>query len=187
MPRPQKSETRRRPIIGVMGSGSQEHAELATPLGIWIAEQGCHLLTGGGGGVMSTAARAFTSVAGRQGLSFGVLPCRPDDPGATPEGYPNPWIEIPIRTHLAARGANGGDPRSRNHVNVLTADVLVVLPGGAGTATELMLAVNYGRPVAVFREALADRAIAPAGCAVVEDVAEATKWITDTLLQRRPA
>ena len=43
-------------MIGVMGSSREEHAELAVPLGRWIAEQGFDLLTGGGGGVMALTA-----------------------------------------------------------------------------------------------------------------------------------
>lgn len=39
------------------------------------------------------------------------------------------------------------DPLSRNHINVLTSDVIVALPGGEGTASEIGLARAYGRPV----------------------------------------
>ena len=41
---------RRLHVVGVMGSGQDEHAKLAEPLGQAIARMGCHLLTGGGGG-----------------------------------------------------------------------------------------------------------------------------------------
>jgi len=66
--------------------------------------------------------------------------------GATP----NPWVEVPIRTHLPLSGVDGTDPRSRNHINVLTADVVVALPGGDGTRSEVRLALRYGRPVVAF-------------------------------------
>ncbi|HUT02907.1 MAG TPA: DNA-binding protein, partial [bacterium] len=45
-------QVRRLPIVGVLGSGSEPHEEKAKPLGEWLAREGVHLLTGGGGGVM---------------------------------------------------------------------------------------------------------------------------------------
>jgi uncharacterized protein (TIGR00725 family) len=124
-----------------MGSGSDGHDHLAAPLGRWLAQEGVDLLTGGGGGVMAAVCRAFRSVPDRRGLTIGVLPAGP------PRGYPNPDVEVVIRTHLAARGEEGTSESSRNHVNVLTSDVIVALPGGAGTRTEVVLALRYGRPL----------------------------------------
>ena len=138
------------PIVGVMGSGGHEHDELAHPLGRWLAERGVHLLTGGGRGVMESVSRAFHAVDGRAGLVIGILPGS-DNPGAPPPGYPNPWIELRIGTHLPARGDRGSDPDSRNHVNVLSSDVVVALPGGPGTRSEVALAIEYGRPVVAWR------------------------------------
>jgi uncharacterized protein (TIGR00725 family) len=140
----------RRPIIGVMGSGAEGHEALAVPLGRWIARQGFHLLTGGGGGVMEAVGRAFTGVANRAGLSIGVLKGQPEPDGRVRGATPNPWVEVPIRTHLPLSGADGTDARSRNHINVLTADVVVALPGGDGTRSEVVLALRYGRPVVAF-------------------------------------
>ncbi len=131
----------RRRIIGVMGSGVERHEALAVPLGRWIAERGFHLLTGGGGGVMEAVGEGFASVAGRRGLSIGILPAGP------PPGYPNRWVDVPIHTHLEALGDEGEAPQSRNHVNVLSSDVVVALPGGAGTRSEVALAVRYGKPL----------------------------------------
>ncbi len=125
-----------------MGSGTEAHERLAVPLGVWIARAGHHLLTGGGGGVMAAVSEAFVAVEPRAGVSIGVLP----GPAARP-GYPNAFVEVPIRTHLPLTGAMGADPRSRNHVNVLTSDVIVALPGGEGTRSEVQLALRYGRAV----------------------------------------
>lgn len=141
---------RRRLIIGVMGSGVDRHDALAAPLGRWIARRGYHLLTGGGGGVMAAVSEAFASVTERQGLVIGVLKGFPGDDGRVVSATPNPWVEVPIRTHLPLSGAQGTDALSRNHVNVLTADVLVVLPGGEGTRSEAELAVRYAKPVVAF-------------------------------------
>src|SRR5262245_19792521 len=128
-----------RRLMGVMGSGTEEHAVLAEPLGRWLAEQGLDLLTGGGGGVMAAVCRGFAAVPQRRGGSVGVLPAGP------PRGYPNPWVDIAIQTHLPQRGEQGAGERSRNHLNVLSAHVIVVLPGGPGTRTEVELALRYRR------------------------------------------
>ena len=139
------------PVVGVMGSGEEEHAERAEPLGRALAGLGVHLLTGGGRGVMEAVGRAFAATQGRVGLSIGVLPALPgSEPPRPPPGYPNPHVELVLRTHLRARGRHGDAPDSRNHLNVLSADVVIALPGGAGTYSEVALALRYGRPVIVW-------------------------------------
>ena len=133
-----------RPLVGVMGSGNDACVELADPLGRWIAQQGFDLLTGGGGGIMAAVCRGFASVPNRRGLSVGVLPARP------PAGYPNEWVDIVIQTHLSARGSEGAGAHSRNHINVLSSSVIIVLPGKAGTRTEMELAIYYRKPVIAY-------------------------------------
>jgi len=59
-------------------------------------------------------------------------------------------VEIPIRTHLPKSGVEGTDPLSRNHINILSADVLVALPGSHGTASEVELALRYSRPLIAY-------------------------------------
>jgi len=125
----------RLPIVGVLGSGDAEHADKAAALGRWLATLPMHLLTGGGRGVMMAVARAFVAVPGRAGLVVGVIPCSRDDAAMPKPGYPNPFVELAIRTHLPLSGADGTEAGSRNHINVLSSDVLIALPGGAGTAS----------------------------------------------------
>ena len=97
---------------------------------------------------MTAVSRAFAGVEGRAGLVIAVLPFMEEDGGPEPSGeYPNRWVEVPIRTHLGKKGA---DSMSRNHVNVLTSDVVVALPGSSGTAAEVALSVRYGRPLVLF-------------------------------------
>lgn len=140
------------PIVGVMGSGSEDGGEAAVTLGRLLARRGVHLLTGGGGGVMAAVSEAFFKVAGRQGLVLGILPCLDNDPLCKSKpGYPNPWVELPIRTHLPLSGTSGQDIRSRNHINILTADVVIALPGSAGTLSEIALAQRYKKPLIVFQ------------------------------------
>jgi uncharacterized protein (TIGR00725 family) len=137
--------------IGVLGSGSDEHSELATAVGRLLAELGVNLLTGGGGGVMSSVARAYTEAARSSGISIGIIPCASIDQRSTPKrGYPNRYVELPIYTHLPYSGALGADDLSRNHINVLSCTALIALPGGDGTASEIALAVAYGRPVIAY-------------------------------------
>lgn len=141
------------PIVTVIGSGDPEHghADLAAAVGRLIAEMGFHLLTGGGSGVMGDACRGFASVAGRRGASIGVIPRSPE--GEEPKaGYPNPWVEIPILTHLAGRlGPDGAD--SRNAINVLSAWKIIALPGREGTRAEIRLARRHGRPILALLDA----------------------------------
>jgi uncharacterized protein (TIGR00725 family) len=144
----------RLPIVGVIGSGSEEHQERATALGGWLAGQGVHLLTGAGQGVMAAVSRAFAETPARRGLVLGIVPCiAADSPEVPKRGYPNAWVEVPIRTHLHLSGPQGEDVRSRNHLVALTATVLVALPGGAGTASEVRLALRYRKPLIAYLKA----------------------------------
>ncbi|MBN1442134.1 MAG: hypothetical protein JXA90_05455 [Planctomycetes bacterium] len=138
-------------VIGVMGSGSEEHAEIAEPLGAWLAAEGFHLLTGGGRGAMAAVCRGFCSVEGRRGICIGILPGLID--GArygAPDGYPNPWVEVAVRTHLPRGGAAGASGESRNPINILSSHLVVALPGGSGTASEVLLARRYGTPAILY-------------------------------------
>ena len=145
------------PVVGVMGSGREAHRKRAHHLGEWIARAGFHLLTGGGQGVMAAVTEAFVRVADRRGVAIGILPAAAaGSGGAAPPGYPNPWVEIAVRTHLDQVGADGAGRASRNHLNVLSSDVVVVLPGAAGTASEARLALRYGRPCIAWLASRAD-------------------------------
>ena len=74
------------------------------------------------------------------GLVVGVLPDRD-------LSRMSPYIDIPIRTGL-------GD--ARNAINVLSSDVVVALPGGAGTLSEIALAIKNGKPLVLVGWDLAD-------------------------------
>lgn len=161
----------RRPIVGVMGSGREEHAERAEPLGEWVARQGFHLLTGGGAGVMAAVSRGFARVVGRQGCCLGIVP------GGAGPAYPNPWVEIPILTHLPLSGRRGTDPLSRSHLNVLTSSVVVALPGGAGTRSEVELALRYHRAVVGFLSEREEIPGLPAGVALARDLAAVARFV----------
>ena len=165
------------PVVGVMGSGATTHIHLAAPLGRALARMGVHLLTGGGRGVMEAVSRAFWEIGERRGLVIGILPAGDAelgpvdaDPG-TPPGYPNPYVELAIRTHLDARGDDGSGMRSRNHINILSSDVIIALPGSSGTASEVELAIRYGRPLILLGDTAraADLSVPVPGAENVEE------------------
>ena len=123
-----------RTVIGVMGGGVASESVLGDALrvGRLIAENGWVLLNGGrDAGVMAASARGAAEAGG---LVVGVLPS--DD-----------WeciashIDVPILTGM-------GD--ARNAINVLASEVVIALPGGAGTVSEVALALKSGRPVVLL-------------------------------------
>jgi uncharacterized protein (TIGR00725 family) len=137
--------------IGVMGSGTDEHDDLARIVGETLANLGVNLLTGGGRGVMTSVSRAFTRHRNRRGICIGIIPCASEsDRGSPKDGYPNEFVELAIYTHLPYSGTQGAHDLSRNHINVLSSAAIVALPGEAGTASEVALAVRYGKPVIAF-------------------------------------
>lgn len=119
-------------IIGVMGPGedaSKEDIHQATELGSLIAEEGLALLTGGRNiGVMDAASKGAQQAGG---LTIGILPSE-DNRGASK------YLDIIVRTGMGS---------ARNNINVLSSDVVVACGSGAGTTSEIMLAMKAGKPL----------------------------------------
>lgn len=141
----------RRPTIGVMG-GDVSCDELTKPLGRLIATRGWNLLTGGGEGVMSSVASAFQSTP-HEGVSIGIIRGKATETPArtyAPNKKPNPYVDIAIFTHLPDSGSDGKLRTSRNHINVLSSHVVVGLPGGGGTESEIQLAMEYQVPLVLL-------------------------------------
>jgi uncharacterized protein (TIGR00725 family) len=137
--------------IGVLGSGTDEHDDLARDVGTLLAGLGVNLLTGGGLGVMASVSRAFSQARRRRGICIGIIPCFSEEERSRPRtGYPNEFVELAIYTHLPHSGTRGKDDLSRNHINVLSSAAVIALPGGQGTATEIVLALDYGKPSIAF-------------------------------------
>jgi len=166
-----------------MGSGTEEHAADALDLGELLARLGVNLLSGGGRGVMESVSRAFTSSPVRsRGICIGVIPCASISQRAKPKGgYPNPFIELPIYTHLPHSGPEGTDDLSRNHINVLSSCAIVVLPGSAGTVTEAALAITYGKPVIAFSHDPGLLGNLPIEIGRVTDIAGVEKFLREYL------
>jgi uncharacterized protein (TIGR00725 family) len=102
----------------------------ARELGALLAERGWIVLTGGRpAGIMAAACAGAKTVRGS--LTLGILP------GA--EGGAGADVDIAVFTGM-------GD--ARNAINVLTSDVVVACGvEGAGTASEVSLALKAGKPV----------------------------------------
>jgi len=120
-----------RTVIGVMGgaSASEDTARCAYEIGRLIAERGWVLLSGGRDAGVMAASTKGASEAG--GLVVGILP------GADTAGA-SPHLDVAIPTGM-------GD--GRNAINVLASDVVVALRGGAGTLSEVALALKSGKTV----------------------------------------
>jgi predicted Rossmann-fold nucleotide-binding protein len=175
----------RRRVVAVIGSGTQADP-VCVEVGQLIASLGVDLLTGGGRGVMEAVSRAFFETTPRGGLVVGVIPATVDPIDALerrqsaavsyrpPPGYPNPWVELAIYTHLPDSGQQGTLRTSRNHINVLSADAIVALPGDAGTESEMWLAVQYHKPIIAY----GTHPNVPFGIAHAETAAELRGFLT---------
>lgn len=123
-------------IIGVMGPGETASANLqavAYELGQQIAQQGWGLLTGGRDvGVMDAACRGAKSAAG---LTIGILP-------SSSQMAMSAAVDIPILTGLG---------HARNVVNILSSQVVVACGLGAGTTSEVAIALKVHRPVILLQ------------------------------------
>ena len=172
----------RLPIVGVMGSGTESHTARAQKVGRWLAQEGVHLLTGGGRGVMNAVSQAFAETPERTGMIIGIIPSAALDPRLGPKtAYPNPWVEIPIQTHLPLSGSRGTDPLSRNHINILSSDVLIALPGGTGTASEVTLALQYSRPLIAYLDHRSDIESLPDQALVEKDFSAVQAFVRSHL------
>jgi uncharacterized protein (TIGR00725 family) len=137
--------------VSVIGSGTDEHDNLARQVGQLLATLGVNLLTGGGQGVMKAVSRAFTEAPRTTGICIGIIPCASITDRVRPkQGYPNEFVELAIYTHLPYSGELGKHDLSRNHINVLSCSAIIALPGAAGTASEVSLALDYGKPTIAF-------------------------------------
>jgi uncharacterized protein (TIGR00725 family) len=133
-----KKDIHRRFVIGVMGGAdvSADVMQLAYDLGCQIAENGWIVLNGGRDcGVMRASAEGAKS---RGGMTIGILPGNSRDEA-------NPFIDIAVVTDM-------GD--ARNAINVLSSDIVIALPGAAGTMSEIALALKNGKTVILLKNRL---------------------------------
>ena len=117
-------------IVSVIGGRvcSAEVEEIAHKLGEKLAKVADYLVSGGLSGTMKAVSKGFKTAGG---VTIGILP-----------GYSkadaNPYVDIPIPTGLGL---------ARNVLVVKAADVVVALPGEAGTLSEVAYCLQFGIPV----------------------------------------
>jgi predicted Rossmann-fold nucleotide-binding protein len=193
--RPNARALHRRRVVAVIGSGTATDPA-CVEIGQLVASLGADLLTGGGRGVMEAVSRAFFESQPRKGIVVGVIPATIDPLHALErrdarpvayelsDGYPNPWVELAIYTHLPDSGPQGTLRSSRNHINVLSADVIIALPGEAGTESEMWLAVQYGVPTVAYG---AHRSTIPMGVVHARALDEVRAFLLDHLPTDRRA
>ena len=110
-------------------SATQKDVENAYLLGKMIATAGWVTLSGGRHiGVMEAVSRGAFD---HHGLTIGILP--EDD-----ERSVSAYVQIPIITGMGS---------ARNNINVLTSQVVVACGLGAGTVSEIALALKANKPV----------------------------------------
>ena len=125
----------RKIVIGVMGPGSgasETDKKNAYQLGTLIAQEGWVLLTGGrNAGVMDAASRGAKAA---NGLTVGILP------NASDRGL-SEAVDIAIITGMGS---------ARNNINVLSSDVVIACGMGAGTVSEVALALKANKAVVLL-------------------------------------
>jgi uncharacterized protein (TIGR00725 family) len=124
-------------IIGIMGPGegaTNRDLTVAYELGRAIALAGWVVLTGGRNiGVMDAACRGAKSA---HGLTIGILPTHHSNAISTA-------VDIPIFTDMG---------NARNNINVLSSDVVVACGLGAGTVSEIALALKAQKPIILLNQ-----------------------------------
>lgn len=122
----------RKSIIAIIGSSRDAEPALsnARELGRLITENGWVLITGGrDAGVMKAANEGAKEI--EDSLTIGILPDR--------DAAVSPAVDVAIVTDTG---------EARNNIIVLSADVVVACGvDGAGTASEVALALKNGKPV----------------------------------------
>lgn len=116
--------------ISVIGAGScgPKVEAVAERLGELIAKGGFDLVCGGRMGVQRAACRGAKKAGG---LTIGLLP-------GLDFAQANDFVDVPIITGLG---------HMRNFLVVRNGDVAVAVEGGAGTLSEIALALKSGIPV----------------------------------------
>lgn len=119
-------------LIGVMGAGNAARPEdvtVAYELGKRIAGEGWVTLTGGrNAGVMDAASRGARDAGG---LVVGILPLK--EPSDVSEA-----VDIRILTGMGS---------ARNAINIHSSNAIIACGMGAGTASEVALALKAGKHV----------------------------------------
>ncbi|MCH8973261.1 MAG: TIGR00725 family protein [Thaumarchaeota archaeon] len=120
-------------VIGHNDNGcTPEHEKLAYETGIEIAKSGSVLISGGLGGVMQAACHGSHDAGG---IAVGIIP--QDDPSLA-----NEFCDIVIPTGMGL---------TRDFLNALSADGIIIIGGGSGTLSEICAAYMHKKPMVAIR------------------------------------
>jgi len=120
-------------VIGHNDNGcTPEHEKIAYETGIEIAKSGSVLISGGLGGVMQAACHGSHDAGG---ISVGIIP--QDDPSLA-----NEFCDIVIPTGMGL---------TRDFLNALSADGIIIIGGGSGTLSEICAAYMHKKPMVAIR------------------------------------
>jgi len=120
-------------VIGNNTNGcTPKHEKIAYEVGEKIAQSDSVLITGGLGGVMKAASHGAHNA---NGLTVGIIP--QDD--AT---MANEFCDIVIPTGMGL---------TRDFLNALSADGIIIVGGGSGTLSEVCAAYMYKKPMVAIR------------------------------------
>jgi uncharacterized protein (TIGR00725 family) len=128
--------TMRKIVIGVMGPSEASDSDIknAFELGRLIASEGWVLLSGGGHtGVMHAVNDGAKSA---HGLTIGIIWTDHDKQASR-------FVDIAIFTGMGS---------ARNNINVLSSDVVIACGMGAGTASEIALAIKANKNVVLLND-----------------------------------
>ncbi len=120
-------------VIGHNDNGcTPEHEKVAYETGIEIAKSGSVLLTGGLGGVMRAASHGARDAGG---LTVGIIP--QDD-----ASFANEFCDIVIPSGMGL---------TRDFLNALSADGVIIIGGGSGTLSEVTAAYMHKKPMVAIK------------------------------------
>jgi uncharacterized protein (TIGR00725 family) len=150
-------KTERAPVVSVIGAGlsTPEQSRLAEDVGRLLAEKGVVLVCGGRGGVMEAACRGAHQAGG---ITIGLLPG-----GDVTDG--NAYLTVAIPTGLG---------HARNALVASAGGAVIAIGGGAGTLSEIGIALKSGRRVITLKSwSMQDASGKPAGALEAQSPEEA--------------
>jgi hypothetical protein len=120
----------RKKIVGVIGGHSctKEVEQIAQNLGKKLVKVVEILVSGGLSGTMMAVCKGFKAAGG---ITIGILP-------SYNKSDANKYVDIAIPTGMGL---------ARNVLVVKSADVVIALPGAAGTLSEIAYCLQFGIPV----------------------------------------
>ena len=121
-------------VIGHNDNGcTPEHEKIAYEAGSEIAKSGSVLISGGLGGVMRASCHGAHDAGG---LSIGIIP-------QGEHSFANEFCDIVIPSGMGL---------TRDFLNALSADGIIIIGGGSGTLSEVCAAYMHKRPMVAIRK-----------------------------------